>query len=107
MGDDAASIAYTKLSQMMDLDSGQVSVEQSEETRIWHKKDGNKWICVHLHRSQMANNNNQLIAPQTIGPQTNASLVRSVANQQQLASLTAIHQHHQPPKADKLLYKSD
>lgn len=80
MGDDAASIAYTKLSQVMDLDSGHVSTEQSEETRIWHKKDGNKWLCVHLHRSGR---------PYSLGPQTNASLVQSVANQQQ---------HYQPPK---------
>lgn len=103
LGDEAASIAYTKLSQSFDLTSGQMNVEQSEETRVWHKKDGNKWLCVHLHRSLVNNNNNSSVSHLDTGPQTSASLARFVANQQQLANLAQVHQfnkqlqqqHHQ------------
>lgn len=96
LGDEAASIAYTKLSQSLDLASGHLNVEQSEETRVWHRKDGNKWSCVHLHRSLVNNNNtinNQLLA----GPQTSASLIRFIGNQQQTANMANIHhfQHQQ------------
>lgn len=51
LGEDAASIAYTKLSQVLEASSGRLHVEQSEETRVWHRKDGSRWLCVHLHRS--------------------------------------------------------
>lgn len=98
LGDEAASIAYTKLSQFINLTSGQINVEQSEETRVWHKKDGNKWLCVHLHRSLVNNNNNNNNAANllnTAGPQTSASLARLVANQQQLANLAQVHQFNQ------------
>ncbi|XP_076318112.1 calcium/calmodulin-dependent protein kinase type II alpha chain-like isoform X2 [Tachypleus tridentatus] len=49
LGDDAACIAYVRLVQYMD-NKGIVHTRQSEETRIWQKKDG-KWQNVHFHRS--------------------------------------------------------
>ncbi|XP_022239922.1 calcium/calmodulin-dependent protein kinase type II delta chain-like isoform X2 [Limulus polyphemus] len=49
LGDDAACIAYVRLVQYMDK-SGVAHTQQSEETRVWHKKDG-KWQNVHFHRS--------------------------------------------------------
>lgn len=91
LGEEAASIAYTKLSQCINLASGQISVEQSEETRVWHKKDGNKWLCVHLHRS-VVNNNNNSTSLFNSGPQTSATLTRLVANQQQLANLAQVEE---------------
>jgi ketosteroid isomerase-like protein len=33
---------------------GQSHTHQSEETRVWHKKEG-EWRCVHLHRSYTGN----------------------------------------------------
>nr|XP_023018837.1 calcium/calmodulin-dependent protein kinase type II alpha chain [Leptinotarsa decemlineata] len=49
LGDDAACIAYVRLTQYMDK-HGQAHTHQSEESRVWHKKD-NKWQNVHFHRS--------------------------------------------------------
>ncbi|XP_025836385.1 calcium/calmodulin-dependent protein kinase type II alpha chain [Agrilus planipennis] len=49
LGDDAACIAYVRLTQYMDK-MGQAHTHQSEESRVWHKKD-NKWQNVHFHRS--------------------------------------------------------
>ncbi|XP_023227983.1 calcium/calmodulin-dependent protein kinase type II alpha chain-like isoform X7 [Centruroides sculpturatus] len=49
LGDDAACIAYIRLTQFMDK-SGLAHTQQSEETRVWYKKDG-KWQNVHFHRS--------------------------------------------------------
>ncbi|KAL5019091.1 hypothetical protein ScPMuIL_004813, partial [Solemya velum] len=49
LGDDAASIAYVRLTQYIDR-NGLPSTKQSEETRVWQRKDG-KWQNVHLHRS--------------------------------------------------------
>ncbi|XP_066964833.1 calcium/calmodulin-dependent protein kinase type II alpha chain isoform X28 [Macrobrachium rosenbergii] len=49
LGDDAACIAYIRLTQYMDK-QGQAHTQQSEETRVWHRKD-NKWQCIHFHRS--------------------------------------------------------
>ncbi|KAK9696435.1 Calcium/calmodulin dependent protein kinase II association domain [Popillia japonica] len=49
LGDDAACIAYIRLTQSMDPD-GKVYICQTEETRVWQKKD-NKWVNVHVHRS--------------------------------------------------------
>nr|CAD7456478.1 unnamed protein product [Timema tahoe] len=49
LGDDAACIAYVRLTQYMDK-QGQARTQQSEETRVWHKRD-NKWQNVHFHRS--------------------------------------------------------
>ncbi|KAG9509004.1 Calcium/calmodulin-dependent protein kinase type II alpha chain, partial [Fragariocoptes setiger] len=50
ISDDAASIAYVRLTRCIDKATGKVQTQQFEETRIWHRKD-NKWTCVHLHRS--------------------------------------------------------
>nr|XP_058922627.1 calcium/calmodulin-dependent protein kinase type II subunit delta isoform X18 [Kogia breviceps] len=49
VGDDAACIAYIRLTQYMD-GSGMPKTTQSEETRVWHRRDG-KWQNVHFHRS--------------------------------------------------------
>ncbi|GMT23941.1 hypothetical protein PFISCL1PPCAC_15238, partial [Pristionchus fissidentatus] len=49
IGDDGASIAYVRLTQFMDK-NGDLRTRQSEETRVWHKKNG-RWMCVHVHRS--------------------------------------------------------
>ncbi|XP_065348760.1 calcium/calmodulin-dependent protein kinase type II alpha chain isoform X9 [Cloeon dipterum] len=49
IGDDGACIAYVRLTQFVDR-QGQAHTQQSEETRVWHKRDG-KWQNVHFHRS--------------------------------------------------------
>ncbi|GLV33918.1 Calcium/calmodulin-dependent protein kinase II [Carabus blaptoides fortunei] len=49
LGDDAACIAYVRLTQYMDK-QGHAHTHQSEESRVWHKRD-NKWQNVHFHRS--------------------------------------------------------
>uniref|UniRef100_A0A8D8LS07 calcium/calmodulin-dependent protein kinase n=1 Tax=Cacopsylla melanoneura TaxID=428564 RepID=A0A8D8LS07_9HEMI len=49
LGDDAACIAYVRLTQYMDK-QGAAHSNQCEETRVWHKRD-NKWQNVHFHRS--------------------------------------------------------
>ncbi|XP_014116187.1 PREDICTED: calcium/calmodulin-dependent protein kinase type II subunit delta isoform X3 [Pseudopodoces humilis] len=49
VGEDAACIAYIRLTQYMDS-SGMPKTMQSEETRVWHRRDG-KWQNVHFHRS--------------------------------------------------------
>ncbi|XP_075216507.1 calcium/calmodulin-dependent protein kinase II isoform X9 [Lycorma delicatula] len=49
LGDDAACIAYVRLTQYMDK-QGVAHSSQCEETRVWHKRD-NKWQNVHFHRS--------------------------------------------------------
>ncbi|XP_050297063.1 calcium/calmodulin-dependent protein kinase type II alpha chain isoform X4 [Anthonomus grandis grandis] len=49
LGEDAACIAYVRLTQYIDK-HGQAHTHQSEESRVWHKRD-NKWQNVHFHRS--------------------------------------------------------
>ncbi|XP_069315292.1 calcium/calmodulin-dependent protein kinase type II subunit delta isoform X9 [Eulemur rufifrons] len=49
VGEDAACIAYIRLTQYMD-GGGMPKTMQSEETRVWHRRDG-KWQNVHFHRS--------------------------------------------------------
>jgi calcium/calmodulin-dependent protein kinase (CaM kinase) II len=49
LGEDAAAIAYVKVVQSIDK-NGIPHTEQSEETRIWHRRDG-RWVNVHFHRS--------------------------------------------------------
>ncbi|XP_011500182.1 PREDICTED: calcium/calmodulin-dependent protein kinase type II subunit delta isoform X4 [Ceratosolen solmsi marchali] len=49
LGEDAACIAYVRLTQYMDK-QGVAHTQQSEESRVWHKKD-NKWQNVHFHQS--------------------------------------------------------
>ncbi|TSN95661.1 Calcium/calmodulin-dependent protein kinase type II delta 2 chain [Bagarius yarrelli] len=48
IGEDAACIAYIRLTQY--LESGRPRTAQSEETRVWHRRDG-KWHNIHYHRS--------------------------------------------------------
>ncbi|XP_068455747.1 calcium/calmodulin-dependent protein kinase type II delta 1 chain isoform X3 [Clinocottus analis] len=49
IGDEAACIAYIRLTQYMDA-GGMPRTMQSEETRIWHRRDS-KWQNIHFHRS--------------------------------------------------------
>ncbi|XP_069825243.1 calcium/calmodulin-dependent protein kinase type II subunit alpha isoform X4 [Dendropsophus ebraccatus] len=49
MGDESACIAYIRITQYLDT-SGVPRTAQSEETCIWHRRDG-KWQNVHFHRS--------------------------------------------------------
>ncbi|XP_044594389.1 calcium/calmodulin-dependent protein kinase type II alpha chain isoform X16 [Cotesia glomerata] len=49
LGEDAACIAYVRLTQFVDK-QGVAHTQQSEESRVWQKKD-NKWQNVHFHRS--------------------------------------------------------
>ncbi|XP_030636274.1 calcium/calmodulin-dependent protein kinase type II delta 1 chain isoform X4 [Chanos chanos] len=49
IGEDAACVAYIRLTQYMDA-SGLPRTMQSEETRVWHRRDG-KWQNIHFHRS--------------------------------------------------------
>ncbi|XP_077359494.1 calcium/calmodulin-dependent protein kinase type II subunit gamma isoform X1 [Festucalex cinctus] len=49
IGEDAACIAYIRLTQFVDL-GGRPRSSQSEETRVWHRRDG-KWLNVHFHCS--------------------------------------------------------
>ncbi|KAF7247157.1 Calcium/calmodulin-dependent protein kinase type II subunit gamma [Varanus komodoensis] len=49
IGDDAACIAYIRLTQYID-GHGRPRTMQSEETRVWHRRDG-KWLNVHYHCS--------------------------------------------------------
>ncbi|XP_046379248.2 calcium/calmodulin-dependent protein kinase type II delta chain-like isoform X6 [Haliotis rufescens] len=55
LGEDAACIAYIRLTQYIDrsVTNGLPVTMQSEETRIWQRKDG-KWQNVHFHRSGSA-----------------------------------------------------
>ncbi|XP_006832156.1 PREDICTED: calcium/calmodulin-dependent protein kinase type II subunit beta isoform X8 [Chrysochloris asiatica] len=49
IGEDAACIAYIRLTQYLD-GQGRPRTSQSEETRVWHRRDG-KWLNVHFHCS--------------------------------------------------------
>ncbi|KAG2456124.1 KCC2A kinase, partial [Polypterus senegalus] len=49
IGEEAACIAYIRITQYIDC-NGMPRTAQSEETRIWHRRDG-KWQIVHFHRS--------------------------------------------------------
>ncbi|XP_070280999.1 calcium/calmodulin-dependent protein kinase type II subunit beta isoform X1 [Myotis yumanensis] len=49
IGDDAACIAYIRLTQYID-GQGRPRTSQSEETRVWHRREG-KWQNVHFHCS--------------------------------------------------------
>ncbi|XP_070503256.1 calcium/calmodulin-dependent protein kinase type II alpha chain isoform X4 [Chironomus tepperi] len=53
LGDETACIAYVRLTQYIDK-QGHAHTHQSEETRVWHKRDG-KWQNVHIHRSYTGN----------------------------------------------------
>ncbi|XP_041643491.1 calcium/calmodulin-dependent protein kinase (CaM kinase) II beta 1 isoform X19 [Cheilinus undulatus] len=49
IGEDAACIAYIRLTQFVD-GQGRPRSSQSEETRVWHRKDS-KWQNIHFHCS--------------------------------------------------------
>ncbi|XP_059822475.1 calcium/calmodulin-dependent protein kinase type II subunit delta isoform X7 [Hypanus sabinus] len=49
IGEDAACIAYIRLTQYIDV-QGRPRTTQSEETRVWHRRDS-KWQNVHFHCS--------------------------------------------------------
>uniref|UniRef100_UPI0037E80929 calcium/calmodulin-dependent protein kinase type II subunit beta isoform X3 n=1 Tax=Semicossyphus pulcher TaxID=241346 RepID=UPI0037E80929 len=49
IGDDAACIAYIRLTQFVD-EQGRPRSSQSEETRVWHRRDS-RWQNVHFHCS--------------------------------------------------------
>ncbi|XP_062256739.1 calcium/calmodulin-dependent protein kinase type II subunit gamma isoform X7 [Platichthys flesus] len=49
IGEDAACIAYIRLTQYMDA-QGRPRSCQSEETRVWHRREA-KWLNVHFHCS--------------------------------------------------------
>ncbi|XP_034093599.1 calcium/calmodulin-dependent protein kinase type II subunit gamma isoform X16 [Gymnodraco acuticeps] len=49
IGEEAACIAYIRLTQFMDA-QGRPRSCQSEETRVWHRRDA-KWLNVHFHCS--------------------------------------------------------
>uniref|UniRef100_A0A4W4EK19 calcium/calmodulin-dependent protein kinase n=1 Tax=Electrophorus electricus TaxID=8005 RepID=A0A4W4EK19_ELEEL len=49
IGEDAACIAYIRLTQYIDS-QGHPRSCQSEETRVWHRRDA-KWLNVHFHCS--------------------------------------------------------
>ncbi|KAI4882273.1 hypothetical protein NFI96_027227, partial [Prochilodus magdalenae] len=49
IGEEAACIAYIRITQYID-NNGMPRTAQSEESRIWHRRDG-KWQIVHFHRS--------------------------------------------------------
>ncbi|XP_028826504.1 calcium/calmodulin-dependent protein kinase type II delta chain isoform X2 [Denticeps clupeoides] len=49
IGEDAACIAYIRLTQYID-GQGRPRSCQSEETRVWHRRDS-KWLNVHFHCS--------------------------------------------------------
>ncbi|XP_077093336.1 calcium/calmodulin-dependent protein kinase type II subunit gamma isoform X3 [Siphateles boraxobius] len=49
IGEDAACIAYIRLTQYIDS-QGRPRSSQSEETRVWHRRDA-KWLNIHFHCS--------------------------------------------------------
>ncbi|XP_016392201.1 calcium/calmodulin-dependent protein kinase type II subunit gamma isoform X17 [Sinocyclocheilus rhinocerous] len=49
IGEDAACIAYIRLTQYMDS-QGRPRSSQSEETRVWHRREA-KWLNIHFHCS--------------------------------------------------------
>uniref|UniRef100_UPI00358E7833 calcium/calmodulin-dependent protein kinase type II delta chain isoform X4 n=1 Tax=Myxine glutinosa TaxID=7769 RepID=UPI00358E7833 len=49
IGEEAACVAYVRLTQFLD-GSGIPRTQQSEETRVWQRRDG-RWRNVHFHRS--------------------------------------------------------
>ncbi len=48
LGNEAACIVYVRSTEYSSR-GGDVYLEESEETRVWHKRDG-KWRNVHYHR---------------------------------------------------------
>uniref|UniRef100_A0A915A9F2 Calcium/calmodulin-dependent protein kinase type II n=1 Tax=Parascaris univalens TaxID=6257 RepID=A0A915A9F2_PARUN len=50
MGDEGACIAYIRLTQFIDR-NGEARSRQAQETRVWQKRNGRGWVCVHVHRT--------------------------------------------------------
>jgi calcium/calmodulin-dependent protein kinase (CaM kinase) II len=50
LGEDAACIAYIRLTQYMDARTGTPRSRQNEETRLWVRRE-TRWVNVHTHRS--------------------------------------------------------
>ncbi|KAE9554867.1 hypothetical protein FO519_001895 [Halicephalobus sp. NKZ332] len=50
MGEEGACIAYVRLIQYIDK-NGEARTRQSQETRVWQKRNSRGWVCVHVHRS--------------------------------------------------------
>ncbi|TMS40038.1 hypothetical protein L596_006473 [Steinernema carpocapsae] len=50
MGEEGACIAYVRLTQYVDK-NGEARTRQAQETRVWQKRNGRGWLCVHVHRS--------------------------------------------------------
>nr|AXS78247.1 Calcium/calmodulin-dependent protein kinase type II [Anisakis simplex] len=50
MGDEGACIAYIRLTQFIDR-NGEARSRQAQETRVWQKRNGRGWVCIHLHRT--------------------------------------------------------
>jgi len=61
LGGDAACIAYIRVTQSIDK-QGNAHTQQSEETRIWQRRD-NRWQNVHFHRSTATLSNPFAIKP--------------------------------------------
>jgi len=78
LGDDAAAIAYIRVTQSIDK-HGAPHTEQTEETRIWHRRDGGRWVNVHFHRS--AGTASSAAAAAAVLSQTFASHVKSAGGQ--------------------------
>uniref|UniRef100_A0AC35U7A7 Calcium/calmodulin-dependent protein kinase n=1 Tax=Rhabditophanes sp. KR3021 TaxID=114890 RepID=A0AC35U7A7_9BILA len=57
MGEEGACIAYIRLTQFLDR-NGEAHTRQAQETRVWQKRAGRGWICVHVHRSGSQNTTN-------------------------------------------------
>ncbi len=49
---DTAIVSYLRLTQLIDA-NGQPQTKSHEETRVWHRQDGD-WKHVHFHRSAVA-----------------------------------------------------
>ena len=75
LGDDAASIAYIRLTQTLDR-MGICDTNKIAETRIWQRNanDKDKWLNVHVHRSTFNG-----AAPLTSMSQFNANLMHNNA----------------------------
>ncbi|VDN57751.1 unnamed protein product [Dracunculus medinensis] len=50
IGDEGACIAYIRLTQYIDK-MGEARSRQAQETRVWQKRNGRGWCCIHVHRT--------------------------------------------------------
>uniref|UniRef100_A0A674NZ81 calcium/calmodulin-dependent protein kinase n=1 Tax=Takifugu rubripes TaxID=31033 RepID=A0A674NZ81_TAKRU len=68
IGENAACIAYIRLTQYMDA-GGMPRTMQSEETRVWHRREG-RWQNIHFHRSGSPSIPSQFCIPGGSYPQS-------------------------------------